>query len=68
VLLIEHRVGQTFAGIVTAASPKGTYLRTFDPPLEGRIVRGAADLAVGDKTSVTLVGTDFEKGFIDFAR
>jgi exoribonuclease-2 len=67
-LLLERRVGESFAGIVTGASPKGTYLRLLDPPVEGRIVRGFAGLGVGDKVRVTLVGTDFERGHIDFAR
>src|SRR5688572_21224225 len=67
-LLLEHRVGESFAGVVTGAAPKGTYVRILDPPVEGRIVRGFAGLAVGDKVRVTLVGTDFERGFIDFAR
>jgi len=67
-LLLEHRVGESFAGIVTGAAPKGTYVRILDPPVEGRIVRGFAGLAVGDKVRVTLVGTDFERGYIDFAR
>jgi exoribonuclease-2 len=67
-LLLERRVGESFAGVVTGAAPKGTYVRLFDPPVEGRIVRGFADLAVGDKVHVTLVGTDFERGWLDFAR
>jgi exoribonuclease-2 len=67
-LLLERRVGESFQGIVTGASPKGTYVRVLDPPVEGRIVRGADGLDVGDKVRVTLLGTDFERGYIDFAR
>jgi exoribonuclease-2 len=67
-LLLERRVGESFAAVVTGAAPKGTYARLFDPAVEGRIVRGFAGLAVGDKVRVTLVGTDFERGWLDFAR
>ena len=67
-LLLERRVGESFDGIVTGAASKGTYLRLLAPPVEGRIVRGFAGLGVGDKVRVTLVGTDFERGHIDFAR
>jgi exoribonuclease-2 len=67
-LLLERRVGESFAGVVTGASPKGIYVRVFDPPVEGRIVRGYAGLAIADKVRVTLVGTDFERGHLDFAR
>jgi exoribonuclease-2 len=67
-LLLERRVGESFAGVVTGAAPKGTYVRLLDPPVEGRIVRGFAGLAVGDKVRVNLVGTDFERGWLDFAR
>jgi len=67
-LLLERRVGESFAGVVTGAAPKGTYVRLLDPPVEGRIVRGFAGLAVGDKVRVTLVGTDFERGWLDFSR
>lgn len=65
---LRERIGQTFTGIITGASPKGTYVRIPDPPAEGRIVRGEAGLDVGDKIRVKLIGTVPEKGFIDFTR
>ena len=40
-----------FDGIVTGASPKGTYVRLLKFPAEGRVVRGAQGLNVGDKVS-----------------
>jgi exoribonuclease R len=67
-LLLDSRVGERFAGVVTGAAPKGTYVRVFDPPVEGKIVRGFAGLSIGDKVQVTLVATDFERGHLDFAR
>jgi exoribonuclease-2 len=66
--LLSNRIGQEFDGIVTGASPKGTWARIFDPPVEGRVEQGAAGLDVGDRVRVKLVHTDPEHGFIDFAR
>jgi len=66
--LLSTRIGQEFDGIVTGAGPKGTYARVFDPPVEGRVERGAAGLDVGDRVRVKLVHTDPERGFIDFER
>jgi VacB/RNase II family 3'-5' exoribonuclease len=67
-LLLEHRVGERFEGLVTGAAEKGTWVRILRPPVEGRVVRGAAGLDVGDRVTVELVSTDVERGFIDFAR
>jgi ribonuclease R len=65
---LADRIGAEFDGLVTGAGPKGTWVRTFDPPVEGRVVRGEHGLDVGDRVRVKLVGTDAERGFIDFAR
>ena len=54
--------------IVTGASSKGTWVRTFAPPVEGKVVRGAEGLDVGDRVRVTLIHTSVERGFIDFER
>ena len=67
-LLLESRIGDEFESIVTGASPKGTWVRLFDPPVEGRLERGFEGLDVGDRVRVRLVSTDVERGFIDFAR
>ena len=67
-LLLEHRVGQRFDAVVTGAADKGTWVRILRPPVEGRVVRGAGRLDVGDRVTVELVATDVERGFIDFAR
>ena len=66
--LLGNRIGDEFDGVVTGASPKGTWARIFDPPVEGRVEQGAAGLDVGDRVRVKLVHTDPERGFIDFAR
>jgi len=67
-LLLENRIGESFDGVVTGASDKGTWVRTFRPMAEGRLERGAEGLDVGDRVRVRLLSTDVERGFIDFAR
>ncbi|HYN42829.1 MAG TPA: RNB domain-containing ribonuclease, partial [Thermoanaerobaculia bacterium] len=67
-LLLSTRVGDRFDGVVTGAGEKGTWVRLFSPPIEGRIERGSAGLDVGDRVAVKLLSTDVERGFIDFAR
>jgi exoribonuclease-2 len=67
-LLLERRIGQAFDAVVTGASEKGTWARTFDPPAEGKIVHGFDGLQVGDRLRVKLISTDVERGFIDFVR
>ena len=62
-----NRIGQSFDAIVTGVTPKGTFARVIAPPVEGRIVRGEQGLDVGDKTRVTLLSTDPQRGFVDFA-
>ena len=54
--------------LFTGASEKGTWVRLFHPPVEGKLVRGFEGLDVGDRVRVELIGTDVERGFIDFAR
>ena len=66
--LLAGRIGEQFDGLVTGAGPKGTWARTFEPPVEGRIEQGATGLDVGDRVRVRLLHTDPERGFIDFAR
>ena len=67
-LLLESRVGERFAGIVTGASEKGTWVRILRPPVEGKVVDGFEGLDVGEEVTVELVETNVERGFIDFAR
>ncbi len=67
-LLLENRIGDYFDGIVTGASVKGTWVRIFNPPVEGKLEQGWDGLDVGDRVHVKLIGTEPERGFIDFAR
>jgi predicted RNA-binding protein with RPS1 domain len=65
--MLAERVGDSFAAVVTASSPKGVYARVISPPVEGRIVRGGKGLDVGDTVKVVLVSVDPKRGYIDFA-
>jgi exoribonuclease-2 len=67
-VLLFDRIGETFDGLVTGASPKGTWARLVTPPVEGRIARGEHGLMVGDRVRVRLLATDPYRGFIDFER
>jgi VacB/RNase II family 3'-5' exoribonuclease len=66
-LLLSGRIGESFDAFVTGASPKGTWVRLVQTPVEGRLERGFEGLDVGDHVRVTLIRTDVERGFIDFA-
>ena len=66
-LLLAPHIGETFEGIVTGASEKGTWVRILRPMVEGKVVRGFERLDVGDRVVVKLLDTDVQRGFIDFA-
>jgi exoribonuclease-2 len=36
--------------------------------VEGKLIRGFEGLDVGDRVRVELIGTDVERGFIDFVQ
>ena len=65
---LQHRIGETFAAVVTGVGPKGVFVRVSDPPAEGLLIRGQQGADVGDKLQVKLVGTNPQRGYIDFAR
>ena len=66
--VLSSRIGERFDAIVTGASAKGVFVRTLEPPVEGKLVQGGEGLDVGQRLHVTLVRTDVERGFIDFER
>ncbi|HYC61223.1 MAG TPA: RNB domain-containing ribonuclease [Thermoanaerobaculia bacterium] len=66
--MLRSRVGDRFDGIVTGASQKGTWVRIFRPPIEGKVVRGWDGLDIGDRVKVKLLDVDVDRGFIDFGR
>lgn len=67
-VVLHPRIGQNFRAIVTGVNQYGTFVRAFDPHVEGMLVHGSHGLDVGDRLTVKLIGTDPQRGFIDFAR
>jgi exoribonuclease-2 len=67
-MLLESKIGERFDGIVTGAASKGTWVRLFHPPIEGRLIQGFEGVDVGHRVQVQLIHTDVERGFIDFRR
>jgi len=65
---LRSRIGDTFSGVVTGVTPKGTFVRISGPPAEGLLVRGQQGVDVGDEFKVKLVNTDPRRGYLDFAR
>jgi exoribonuclease-2 len=67
-IAMQRRIGEVFDAIVTGATDHGTFVRIFQPRIEGLLAQGAQGLDVGDKLRVKLIRTDVQRGFIDFAR
>ncbi|MHB8069044.1 MAG: RNB domain-containing ribonuclease [Desulfobaccales bacterium] len=67
-LLLESRIGEQFDGIVTGAAAKGTWVRLFAMPVEGKLVGGFEGMDVGDRLRVQLTSVDVQRGFIDFRK
>jgi exoribonuclease-2 len=67
-MLLESRIGEQFDAIVTGASDKGTWVRIFQPPIEGKLESGFEGLDVGHRLRVQLIRTDVDRGYIDFKR
>jgi ribonuclease R len=67
-LLLESRIGEQFDAIVTGASEKGTWVRLFNIPVEGKLVDGFEGLDVGKRVRVQLIDTNVERGYIDFKK
>ena len=47
---------------------KRSWVRLFHPRVGRQLMQGFAGLDVGDRARAVLIGTDVERGFIDFAR
>ena len=74
-MVVGARIGEQFDAIITGASAKGTWVRVFQPPVDGKLVQGFEGAKVGfegakvgDRLRVRLVRADVEQGFIDFQR
>ena len=64
---MSQRIGETFDAIVTGVTSHGTFVRVLQPHIEGLLVQ-AKGVDVGDRLRVKLIRTDFQHGYIDFAR
>jgi VacB/RNase II family 3'-5' exoribonuclease len=65
-MLLSSQIGVIFQGIITGADEVGTWVRIFQPPVEGKVIEGFEKLDVGDKVSVKLKSVNIAKGYIDF--
>ena len=65
-LALQSKIGTEYRAIITGKGENGTWVRTFAPPVEGKLVRGGQHLDVGDKLRVKLHSADVLRGFIDF--
>jgi exoribonuclease-2 len=65
---MQNRIGAMFDAVVTGVTSHGTFVRIFQPQVEGLLAQGQQGLDVGDKLRVKLIRTDVQHGFIDFAR
>ena len=67
-MLLASRIGDPFAAICTGAADKGTWVRIYPAPIEGRLLYGYEGIEVSNRLKVQLIHTDVEKGFIDFKK
>jgi VacB/RNase II family 3'-5' exoribonuclease len=67
-MLLASRIGEQFDAICTGAADKGTWVRIFHPPIEGRLLYGYEGVDVGNRLKVQLIHTDVERGYIDFKK
>jgi hypothetical protein len=67
-ICLDNTISGLEDDLFTGASERGTWVRLFQPLVEGKVIRGFEGLDVGNRVRVQLIGTDVERGFIDFAR
>jgi exoribonuclease-2 len=67
-MLLSSRIGDQYDAICTGAADKGTWVRVFHPPIEGRLLHGYEGVDVGNQLKVGLIHADVDKGFIDFEK
>ena len=66
-VVLHSHIGQSYSAIVTGVNNYGVFVRTLEPHVDGKLIEGGKGLDVGDRVQVRLVGTNPERGFIDFA-
>ena len=67
-MYLSSHTGEVFDGIVTGVNDKGTWVRIFHPPVDGKVIEDSEHLEVGDKLKVRLVSVNVQRGFINFSR
>ena len=67
-MLLSSRTGDQFDAICTGAADKGTWVRIFHPPIEGRLLHGYEGVDVGNRLKVKLINADVDRGYIDFEK
>ena len=65
-MLLSSRIGDEFDALCTGAADKGTWVRIFNPTVEGRLMYGYEGVDVGDQLKVRLIHTDVKRGYLDF--
>ena len=65
-VMLGSRIGETFDGIITGATPRGTFVRLLRPPAEGLVLDPPPHIDVGDRVRAKLVATRADPGYIDF--
>ena len=65
-ILLEPLIGTKFRGIITGVTATATWIRIFNPPVEGRLIKGFEHFDVGDRLTAKLTSVDIQQGYIDF--
>ena len=65
-MFLRSRIGEIFQGIVSGVNEKGSWVRIFKPPVEGKLVN-SENFPLGKILKVKLIYTHIQLGFIDFS-
>jgi exoribonuclease-2 len=67
-LFLEPYIGKDFDGVITGITPNYGWVRIFNPPAEGMLMKVPKDSSIGSKLRVKLESTDVEMGHINFIK
>ena len=65
-LFLEPYIGKDFNGVITGITPNYGWVRIFNPPAEGMLLKLPKDASIGNKVRVKLTSTNVEMGHINF--
>jgi exoribonuclease-2 len=65
-LFLEPYIGKEFNGVITGITPNYGWVRIFNPPAEGMVLKIPKSITIGNKVRVQLVSTDVQMGHINF--